>query len=89
MVVDTDGYLRNALLQPEAFSPEAHCHAPIIVRDETAKLGDVLQRFEVQPAYVGDNVIDQDVVLLWASERLVITGADILGRLLTGISRIR
>ena len=89
LVVDTDGYLRNALLRPETFKPEAHCHAPIIVRDETAKIGDVLQRFEVQPTYVGDNVIDQDVVLLWTTERRVITGADILGRLLTGISRIR
>lgn len=87
LVVDTDGYLRSALLKPETFEPEMHCHAPIIVRDETARLGDVLQKFEVQPDYAGDNVIDRDVVLLWGSQRRVITGADILGRLLIGISR--
>ena len=89
LVIDTDGYLRSALFRPETFNPEAHCHAPIIVRDETAKLGDVLQRFEVQPGYAGDTVIDQDVVLLWSTQRRVITGADILGRLLTGISKTR
>jgi hypothetical protein len=33
-----------------------------------------------------DDVIDHDLILLWADEKRVITGADILGRLLRGTS---
>jgi metal transporter CNNM len=32
-------------------------------------------------------VIDADVILVWGAEKRVITGADILGRLLRGIAR--
>ena len=88
LAVDTDGYLRAALLTPESFVLENYCHRPIVIRDAAARLGDVLQKFEVLPDYQGDNVIDRDVVLLWTEERRVITGADILGRLLEGISRV-
>ena len=34
---------------------------------------------------VGD-VADDDLILMWSSERRVMTGADILGRLLRGIA---
>ncbi len=88
LVIDTDGYLRAALLQPNTFTPHEHCHRPIIIRDQDVRLGDVLQKFEVRPEYRGDNVIDRDVVLLWTDHKRVITGADILGRLLEGISRV-
>ena len=87
LVLDTDGFLRSALLTPETFDPLKYCHKPIIVRQPTARLGNIIQKFEVQPGYAGDNVIDRDVVLLWTSEKRVITGADILGRLLNGIAR--
>jgi metal transporter CNNM len=30
-------------------------------------------------------VIDQDLILVWGKQRRIITGADILGRLLRGI----
>jgi len=87
LVVDVDGYLRSAMFEPETFAPEHHCHRPIIVRDGSTRLGHVLTKLEVQAAYAGDNVIDWDVILLWTEQRRVITGADILGRLLTGISK--
>ncbi len=87
LVVDTDAYLRAALLDPTNFAPQRHCHRPIIIRDPTKRLGHILQHFEVQAEYEGDNVIDNDVVLLWGEERRIITGADILGRLLGGIAR--
>ena len=87
LIVDTDGFLRSALLEPESFDAFQYCHSPIIVTDTATRIGHILQRFEVQPGYQGDNVIDRDVVLIWNAERRVITGADILGRLLTGISR--
>jgi len=89
LVVDTDAYLRSALIEPDTFEPNRHCHRPIVIRDASVRLGHILQQLEVQPVYKGDNVIDRDVVLLWTDQRRVITGADILVRLLTGISNIR
>lgn len=89
LVIDTDGYLRSAILDAEHFNPEQYCHRPVIIRDTAIRLGHILQKFEVEPSYAGDNVIDRDVVLIWTEERRVITGADILGRLLSGISKIQ
>ncbi|NNC37098.1 MAG: DUF21 domain-containing protein [Hyphomonadaceae bacterium] len=88
LAVDTDAYLRSALLGTGSFDPEKYCHRPVIIEDSSVRLGQILQRFEVQAAYSGDNVIDRDIVLLWTDQRRVITGADILGRLLAGITRV-
>jgi len=41
----------------------------------------------VQPTGPDDDVVDRDLILLWtAGEKRVLTGADILGRLLRGIA---
>jgi hypothetical protein len=85
MVLDSDGFLRHALFKTEICDPYAHCHRPIIVRDPHTSLGEVLNRFEVRPKRSGDDVIDQDIILIWGQNRRVITGADILGRLMRGI----
>lgn len=87
MIVDTDAYLRSALLEEDSFQPEQHCHRPIVIRDVTKRLGHVLQQFEVHASYEGDDVVDRDVVLIWGKDKRIITGADILGRLLSGISK--
>jgi len=40
----------------------------------------------VEPERPGDDVIDKDVVLVWwGPAKRIITGADVLGRLLRGI----
>ena len=59
---------------------------PIIVLDPTLPLGRIIGRLQAASNRTEDDVIDHDVVLLWATERRIITGADILGRLLRGIS---
>jgi len=33
-----------------------------------------------------DDVIDNDMILVWGKQRRIITGADLLGRLLRGIA---
>jgi hypothetical protein len=48
-------------------------------------LGEVLPRLRVQTGSEKDDVIDDDLILIWADEKRVITGSDILGRLLRGI----
>ena len=51
------------------------------------KIGDVLPRLRIDRQHPGDDVIDEDLILVWGRERRVITGSDILGRLLRGIAR--
>ena len=63
-----------------------HCHRPIIVLDPSMPLGHVIGRLQAGGHRREDDVIDNDVVLLWGDQPRIITGADILGRLLRGIS---
>jgi hypothetical protein len=65
---------------------EAYWHRPIMVTDARTKLGDVIGLMKVKPEYPEDDVIDNDLILVWGKERRIITGADLLGRLLRGIA---
>ncbi len=85
LVIDTDGFLRAALFEPGLFTPLAHCHRPIVVRDPATPLGQVISRFRVHALHRHDDVLDEDVILLWSDERRILTGSDVLGRLLRGI----
>ena len=87
MALDADGFLRDVLTHGERAVIAHHCHRPIIVSDPGLPLGRIIGRFRAGGVRSEDDVIDDDVVLLWGSERRIITGADILGRLLRGISR--
>ncbi len=85
MVLNVNAFLREALLGRGAFSPYIYCHRPIIVRNPHTLIGKVLPRLRVRAKSEVDDVIDDDLILIWADEKRVITGADILGRLLRGI----
>jgi metal transporter CNNM len=87
LVLNSDSFVRNALFDIEHFNPRRHCHRPIIVRDGQTTLGRVVPRLKVNPEHGEDDVIDEDIILLWGKEKKVITGSDILGRLLRGIVR--
>ena len=85
LLLDADGFLRSVYGREGACSPEDFCHAPIVVTDEDTKVGDVLHQLSVDAQDPGDDVVDQDTILLWTAHKRIITGADILGRLLRGI----
>jgi hypothetical protein len=87
LVIDADGFLRGALLDGDAFEPLTHCHRPLVLTDPSLRLAWVLRMLRVDAAHPEDDVIDRDVVLLWTpTQRRVLTGADILGRLMRGIA---
>lgn len=86
MVLDSDGFLRSALFEDSPF-PRLHCHRPIIVKDQNVPLGETIPRLKVRPERPDDDVIDEDIILVWGEQKRIITGADILGRLLRGIVR--
>ncbi len=86
LLLRTEDFTREALFSPADFHPERHCHRPIIARGPREKLGDLIQRFRVQPRHRGDDIVGDDVILLWGAQRRIVTGTDILGRLLRGIA---
>jgi hypothetical protein len=86
MVLNANAFLRDALLGTTPINPYIHCHRPIIVTDPGTLIGKVLSKFRVHPQSDLDDVIDDDLILIWSEEKRVITGADILGRLLRGIA---
>lgn len=88
LLLDADGLIRSALLDDKKQSSYHFCHRPVVIEDSTKTLGYALQQLKKaeQKCQQSDDVLDEDVVLIWNEEvKRVITGADILGRLLKGI----
>ena len=87
LVLDADSFLRSLFFEGEQFDPYSHCHRPIVIANPKTKLDWVIQRMkEAQRGVTGDEALEKDIVLLWGDNKRVITGADILGRLLDGIT---
>jgi len=86
LVMDADGFINAALFEHDTFNPMNHCRRPTIVTNANATLGDILPGLHVDAEHMEDDVIDWDIVLVWGVQRRIITGADILGRLLRGIA---
>ena len=87
MIVNIDGLVRETLFGHGELNPHRYCHHPIIVREPEATLGNLLHRLRVSPEHAEDDVIDVDAVIIWTEKtRKIITGSDIFGRLMRGIS---
>ena len=86
LVLNANHFLREALFGEQPINPNVYCHRPIIVDKPDTLLGKVLSGFKVHPKSEVDDVIDNDLILIWDQDKRVITGADILGRLLRGIA---
>ncbi|MBF0456016.1 MAG: DUF21 domain-containing protein [Magnetococcales bacterium] len=89
LVLNAPDFIAETLFQGVALNPTLYCHRPIIVQKGSTPLGKVLIKLKVIPEKDGDDVIDQDIILLWGEKKRVITGADILGRLLRGVVDIQ
>jgi hypothetical protein len=85
LALQSDGFPRDALFNGDSLNPYSRCRRLIIIKEEKAKLGDTISRLKVYPDRHGDDVVDEDVIILWGEEKRIITGSDILGRLLRGI----
>ena len=87
-VLDSDHFLRDALFKQLDKNQVAYWHRPIIVRDMKVRLGEVIGRLKVVQERPDDDVIDHDLILVWGAQRRIITGSDLLGRLLRGIASV-
>ncbi len=89
LMIDADGFLRSTINEQTPIDPYSFCHRPLIIDDGTCTLGDALQRLKIAQMLdpQSDDVLHSDVILVWSQNEppRVITGADILGRLLKGI----
>ena len=87
LVIDTRDFISDALFGEDVFNPFKSCHDPLIIRDLLYPLGGALSKLKVRPERIEDDVIDDDLILLWTDHtKQIITGSDILGRLMRGIA---
>jgi hypothetical protein len=86
VALDTDAFLREVWFAEALPQPAAFCHRPIVVRDTTTRLGEVLGDLRFSPQSGRHQVIDNDMILVWSRSKRIITGADILGYLLSGVT---
>jgi hypothetical protein len=95
LFLDADGFVRDyagCLLDDQVadFCPHDHTFRVRVYDNMNTKLGQVISDFQVHEEYPGDDVIDIDVALIWTPEgQWIVTGSDILGRFLRGVSRRR
>ncbi len=88
LLLDADGALRAALLDKDKpYDIYNFCRRPLIIRDTSKTIGEVIAYLKSIPSSspVEDGAIDYDAVLIWGDEPRIITGADVLGKLLKGI----
>jgi hypothetical protein len=84
LALDVDRFTRAALYHIQDFTPYEYCHRPIVVRDRNTTLGEVIRKLR-SGDHDAESGIKHDVVLIWVDQPRIMTGKDILERLLTGI----
>ncbi len=88
LVLDAEAFVFKLFADRADLDVYDFAHRPIIVADPDDTIENVLDQFVVDAEHRNDRVIDHDVILFWAPDsKRIITGADILGRLLQGIVR--
>lgn len=89
LILDADGALRGALFNlDQEYDIYDYCRRPLVIRDTNQTIGEVIGylRSLRTPQEADDAAIDYDAVLIWTEQPRIITGADILGKLLKGIA---
>lgn len=86
LLLDSDAFLRAVMSDPAQVDGYSYCHRPIVVSDPMSPLGHIINALKEGRDADSDAAIEKDIVLLWTDDKKqVITGADLLGRLLRGI----
>lgn len=88
LLLDADAALRAALLDlDKPYDIYNFCRRPLVIRDTSKTIGEVISYLKSIPSdsEVDDSAIDYDAVLIWSDKPRIITGADVLGKLLKGI----
>lgn len=88
LAIDAEAFIFAHFAEQKDLDVYRFAHRPVVVTDPDATVESVLDQFVVDAENKNDRVVDRDVILYWTPEcRSILTGADILGRLLQGIAR--
>jgi metal transporter CNNM len=88
LLLDADAALRAALMDKDKpYDIYHYCRRPLVIRDTDKTISEVIRHLKSLPSSSAeeDAAIDYDAVLVWGDQPRIITGADILGKLLKGI----
>jgi metal transporter CNNM len=88
LLLDADAALRAALMDKDKpYDIYHYCRRPLVIRDTDKTISEVIRHLKSLPSSSReeDAAIDYDAVLIWGDQPRIITGADILGKLLKGI----
>ncbi|MCJ7802602.1 MAG: DUF21 domain-containing protein [Candidatus Marinimicrobia bacterium] len=84
--MEADEFFRSEIINNSGKGIMHYCHKPIVINHSTTNLGMAIMRLKKKIHIRSDSPIKNDVVLFWQKKnKRIITGADILGRLLKGI----
>lgn len=85
-VLDADGYIRSIISTDQSKDIRLYCHRPLLIKDINTDLATLLNLFRGNLDRSEDIPLHKDIALLWGEDqKKIITGADVLGKLLQGI----
>ncbi|MGI9534765.1 MAG: DUF21 domain-containing protein [Thermodesulfobacteriota bacterium] len=85
LVLNSNTLFREALFNKKELSPLNHCYKPLLIKDPKTPIGEILkliQVYNLSPEYPS---VKEKVVIIWGKKKKIITGSDILDKLLEGI----
>ena len=86
LTLEADEFFRSEIINDSRKGIIHYCHKPIVVKHSDTNLGMAIKRLKTKIHISSDSPIKNDVVLFWQKKnKRILTGADILGRLLKGI----
>jgi len=86
LVLDANGFLRAALFGEGDIDPADYLYRPQVIRDPHTLVGAALAALEAAPLKREPGRRGEDIILVWTDPPRLITGDDILRRLLRGIA---
>ena len=88
LLLRTNDFIRQALFSGGDVDPLRHCRRPIAIRSGECRLGMVLPHIRVRPGAQSSDRVVNTAILLWGDNPRILTGTDILDRLLRGITEV-
>ncbi|MDE1464045.1 DUF21 domain-containing protein [Spartinivicinus poritis] len=79
-IINAYRFTSGALFDDSPFDPNSYVLKPLIIKDSHTQLGHLISQWKAW----GDLLVN-DVILLWGTNKRIVTGSDILSRLLEGI----
>jgi hypothetical protein len=90
LLLEVDRLLKDLSHKFGEVDPYSYCHYPVVVTNPGEVLANAILKLWVEPESEEDDVIDKDTIIYWSDEKKkIITGSDLLGRLLRGIVKKR